>query len=326
MAITRRLNYYRRIFSAYLTPRKSQLTFWHDIPAVNPNSSVEELGEYYMPFTGKADYSGEYDRDSIPMLNYHGTVGLQYNPIAIAQYGLGNYNLYCRTEAPERKERFLNAANWLVEHMEETRHGTYVWNHHFDWEYRTLLKGPWYSGLAQGQGISLLIRAHKDTSDPKYLESAEKALVALQRDVQKGGAAIRDDHGYLWLEESIVEPPTHILNGFMWASWGIYDYYLHTKNQDALLLFNDSVRTLRDHLHLYDTGFWSLYEQSGTRMKMLASPFYHALHIVQLQVMHAMTGDTIFAEFAQRWSKYRQHWLKRKWALAYKAVFKLLYY
>ncbi len=94
MAITRRLNYYRRIFSAYLTPRKSQLTFWHETPEVNPNAGVKELGEYYMPFTRKADYPGDYDSHGIPMLNYHGTVGLQYNPIAIAQYGLGNYNEY----------------------------------------------------------------------------------------------------------------------------------------------------------------------------------------------------------------------------------------
>lgn len=33
--ITRRLNYYRRIFAAYLTPQKSQLTFWHEVPEEN---------------------------------------------------------------------------------------------------------------------------------------------------------------------------------------------------------------------------------------------------------------------------------------------------
>jgi len=55
-----------------------------------------------MPFIAKADYPGFYDDKGIPMLDYHGTVGLQYNPIAIAQYGLGNYNLYYRTGEKSR--------------------------------------------------------------------------------------------------------------------------------------------------------------------------------------------------------------------------------
>ena len=33
-------------------------------------------------------------KNGIPLLNYHGIIGKQYNPIAIAQYGLGNLNFY----------------------------------------------------------------------------------------------------------------------------------------------------------------------------------------------------------------------------------------
>ena len=71
------LNYYRRIASAYILGGKSQLTFWHETPAENPNASPSELGEYYMPFTEKADYHGAYDSSGIPLLNYHGQIGLQ---------------------------------------------------------------------------------------------------------------------------------------------------------------------------------------------------------------------------------------------------------
>ena len=87
------LRYYRRIFSAYLLGGKSHLTFWHETPAENPNATPGELGEYYMLFAEKADYHGSYDASGVPQLDYHGHIGLQYNPIAIAQYGLGNYNL-----------------------------------------------------------------------------------------------------------------------------------------------------------------------------------------------------------------------------------------
>lgn len=39
-------SYYRRIFRAYLLGGRSQLTFWHDNPAENPNAKCGELGEY----------------------------------------------------------------------------------------------------------------------------------------------------------------------------------------------------------------------------------------------------------------------------------------
>lgn len=321
-----RLKYYQRIFAAYLTRSKSQLTFWHGEPQVNDQFEPGQLGQYYMPFLVKADYAGHYDEQGIPMLDYHGAVGLQYNPIAIAQYGLGNYNAFCRTGDDARRRKFLKVADWLVDNLEQNPHGEWVWNHHFDWEYRDTLKAPWYSALAQGQGVSLLVRAHKETGHTHYLDSADKAFASFLKVTGDGGVTYVDDQGLTWFEETIVNPPTHILNGFLWASWGIYDYSLHTGQQEAQKLFDEAVRTLCAALPRFDIGFWSLYEQSGTRMNMLASPFYHSLHIVQLRVMHRLTAKPVFAQFAARWDSYRRNFAKRNLALAYKALFKLLYY
>jgi len=326
MLTQNRLNYYRRIFAAYLTPQKSHLTFWHGTPQVNENFRPGELGEYYMPFTAKADYQGEYDEAGIPLLNYHGQVGLQYNPIAIAQYGLGNYNRFRRTGDPQRRRKFLSVADWLVGHLEKNQAGVWVWNHHFDWEYRTPLKAPWYSALSQGQGLSVLVRAYQETENPAYQEAAQRAFESFLKTTDEGGVTYLDGKGYTWFEETIVDPPTHILNGFLWASWGVYDYPLHTQSQEAKEIFAEAVRTLKDNLHRFDAGFWSLYEQSGTRMQMLASPFYHSLHIVQLQVMHRLAGEPTFANYAHRWDTYRRSQFKRTLALAHKAAFKLLYY
>ena len=242
------LNYYRRIFSAYLLGGKSHLTFWHEIPAENPNASTTELGEYYMLFAEKADYQGAYDPSGIPQLDYHGHIGLQYNPIAIAQYGLGNYNLWRQTGDPTRKQKFLLIADWLCSHLEPNAHGLAVWNHHFNWEYRDTLRAPWYSALAQGQGISLLVRAHKETGDPRYLDAARRAFITFQRPISEGGVAFTDESGDLWFEEYIVSPPTHILNGFIWALWGIYDYFLATKDISAQDLFSRGVLTLLHNL------------------------------------------------------------------------------
>ncbi|HME35469.1 MAG TPA: D-glucuronyl C5-epimerase family protein [Candidatus Sulfotelmatobacter sp.] len=324
------LSYYRRIFSAYLLGGKSHLTFWHETPAENPRATPAELGEYYMQFAGKADYQGSYDSSGVPQLDYHGQIGLQYNPIAIAQYGLGNYNLFRQSADPERRRKFLIAADWLCSHLEQNVRGFAVWNHHFDWEYRDTLRAPWYSALAQGQGISVLLRADKETQkesgDTRYLAAARRALACFHVPMKDGGVAFTDESGDLWFEEYIVSPPTHILNGFIWAAWGLYDYFLATQDISAQELFSRAVRTLLHNLDRYDLGFWSLYEQSGTRLPMVASPFYHQLHIVQLRVMHRLTGESTFARVADRWETYTRSRTNRARALAYKSVFKLCYY
>lgn len=279
-----------------------------------------------MPFTEKADYQGMYDAKGIPQLDYHGKIGLQYNPIAIAQYGLGNYNVWRRTGDSDRRRKFFLIADWLCSHLESNAGGLAVWNHHFDWEYRDTLRSPWYSALAQGQGISMLVRAHKESDDARYLEAASHAFAAFQCPVADGGVAFMDGSGDLWFEEYIVSPPTHILNGFIWALWGVYDYWLATKSEATQDLFSRGVRTLLHNLNRYDLGFWSLYEQSGTRLPMVASGFYHQLHIVQLRVMHRLTNEALFAEAANRWESYSHSKSKRTRALIYKAAFKLFYY
>jgi hypothetical protein len=342
MSLATRWHYYRRIFGAYLFPGlgsgRSQLTFWHETPEINPRATPDRLGEYYMLFRDKADYAGHYDAAGIPMLDYHGVIGLQYNPIAIAQWGLANYNHFCATGDETRWQKTLKAADWLTANLEQNSHGLCVWNHHFDWEYRNTLKAPWYSGLAQGQGVSLLLRAHAHAhshfEDGKYQyqyqRAAEKAFVALTRPIAEGGVlfedASEDNEKDLWIEEYLVDPPTHILNGFMWALWGVFDYWLARSDAPAKDIFDRGVETLIHNLDRFDTGYWSLYEQSGTRLKMLASPFYHRLHIVQLRVLSKLTADARFAAVAKRWDGYAQHRGNRTRALIEKSIFKLLRY
>jgi hypothetical protein len=288
-----------------------------------------------MSFRGKADYAGAHDANGIPMLDYRGAIGRQYNPIAIAQWGLANYNRFCEsadaapaaaTTEAVRLARTLESADWLAANLERNSHGLWVWNHHFDWEYRETLKAPWYSGLAQGHGVSLLLRAHAQTADRKYQLAAEAAFISLTTPIAAGGVLFEDDENNLWIEEYLVNPPTHILNGFMWALWGVFDFWLATADASAKQIFDRGTATLLHNLPRFDTGYWSLYEQSGTQLKMLASPFYHRLHIVQLQVMASLTGEPRFAEVADRWEANTQRRANRSRALVEKSIFKLLHY
>ena len=159
--------YWKRIFSTYIIKNKSNLSFWHGNPIINKKSSYTKISQYYMPFQYKAEYNGDYDDRGIPMLNYHGDIGLQYNPIAISQRGLGNYNLWLDSKNKQRYNNFIKSADWLVDNLEKNNFGENVWTHKFNWVYKENLIDPWYSGLAQGQGMSVLVRAFIETNNSK---------------------------------------------------------------------------------------------------------------------------------------------------------------
>jgi heparosan-N-sulfate-glucuronate 5-epimerase len=65
---------------------------------------------------------------------------------------------------------------------------------------------------------------------------------------------------------------------------------------------------------------------SGTWLPMIASPFYHRLHVTQLRVLHRITSETVFDRYRTRWQGYARSKSNRTRALLYKGAFKLCYY
>jgi hypothetical protein len=144
--------------------------------------------------------------------------------------------------------------------------------------------------------------------------------------VTAGGVLVTDPSGDLWIEEYIVDPPTHVLNGFMWASWGVLDYARWSRRPEAWRIWDAAISTLKRRLDDFDTGWWSLYEARDRKLEMLASRYYHALHIVQLRVLHRLTGIAHFADVANRFQSYLDRRAYRMLAFGRKAVFKLRHY
>ena len=141
-----------------------------------------------------------------------------------------------------------------------------------------------------------------------------------------GGVKYIDEDGYMWFEEVIMKPATHILNGFIWALWGIHDYWLETKDVIAKDLFNKGVKTLKKNLYRYDNGFWSTYDLTKTKFPGIASWYYHNLHIAQLKIMYKLTNEKIFLEYAEKWEKYQKKFSFKILAFIHKVIFKVFYY
>ncbi len=319
-----RLAYLMRIARVYAHRSSGPLSFWYEQPEVNPRAFSGP--EYFMRFQGKAGYRGPFDDAHVPLLDYQGDIGRQHNPIAIAQYGLARFNCWSATGSTADEAAWLASARWLERKMEPNSAGIPVWMHHFNWPYRQPLRAPWYSGLAQGNGLSLLVRAARATGDPGFTEAAHKAFQPLLLDVSSGGVLVTDARGRLWIEEYLVDPPSHILNGFIWAAWGVHDYAQWSDQEVARRLFERCVTTIESALPEYDTGRWSLYELPAGGPPMPASGYYHRLHIAQLRVLERLTSRSAFGTVADRWQGYLDSPVKRTRAFVEKAAFKLLHY
>ncbi len=319
-----KIGYLKRIIAAYVLKKNSQLTFWHGVPEINENANYDKLGEFYQKFSYKADYPGPFDENGVIILDYHGNVGKQKYHIAIAQYGLACYNRWKETGDKIWFEKFMNQVKWHEENIKQNEKGIWLWYADFDWDYHGTLKAPWASGLAQGAGMSLISRAYKETGNKKYLQLCERVFKSMITSIEDGGVMNKISDG-VWIEETL-SPACHILNGFMWALMGVWDYYLITRDETVKLWFNKFIETLDKNLNKFDTGFWSLYELSDTKMKMLASYFYHSLHIVQLKILYNISNNRNFLRYAKKWEKYRNNLLYRKMAFIYKSIFKLVYF
>jgi hypothetical protein len=91
-------------------------------------------------------------------------------------------------------------------------------------------------------------------------------------------------------------------------------------------LWRRSIATLERRLPEFDTGWWSRYEAVDEGREMLASRYYHTLHITQLRVMYSLTGIESFATRAGRFQTYLDRRSNRLVAFAHKAIFKLRHY
>ena len=91
-----------------------------------------------------------------------------------------------------------------------------------------------------------------------------------------------------------------VLNGWIFAWFGLYDYTIATKDCGAYKAATEqSERTVAQTLPMFTYSHWSRYDIKDK----IASPFYHRLHIAQMQAMYKLTGNTIYAEFEKRWKK-----------------------
>lgn len=130
------------------------------------------------------------------------------------------------------------------------------------WEYEFRFDGgrpPWTSGLSQGTALQALSRAYARFKEPEQLTAAREAL-GVFRSSPPAGVRVRTARGAHYAEYSYA-PADRILNGFIQALVGLYDYTAISKDPLGLALFQAGDAEARAEVPHYDTGAWSLYDQ-----------------------------------------------------------------
>lgn len=254
---------------------------------------------YYVDETGRAAYDGPFDSNGLPL--YVDSGSPVYLPVFLCFWGLGHFEIYRRNKNEDSLARFLKIANWLV--ANQNRDG--IWLNPLPNRKFGLLK-PYPSAMVQGLAISCLCRAGKLTNDRKYIDSAIASLAAFGKNIRSGGAAsISGDR--VFYEEYPSDACPHVLNGFIYAMWGLWDL-ARDGNAEAAKRYQDGFRTFVEWLPKYDMGYWSRYHISNGPDNP-ATLHYHRLHCDQLSVMYQISGDESVRVFRDRWLGY----LNNRW-------------
>jgi hypothetical protein len=132
------------------------------------------------------------------------------------------------------------------------------------WEYMFQFDGgspPWTSGLSQGTALQVLARAYSRFKEPADLTAAQQALGIFET-APPQGVRVKTTAGAMYAEYTYA-PSDRILNGFIQALVGLYDYTSITKDPTGLSLFEAGDAEARAIVPLYNTGAWSMYDQFG---------------------------------------------------------------
>lgn len=295
--------------------------YWHPDMLVNKNISINEIGCYYVDTRPKYIYPGKFDKYEIPLVEIDNE--LKYFPVTIAQYALGNFDIYMDTKDQKYFNICKKCGQWFIDNLCEINTNVFGFINDYD-KQMYYLKNPWLSSLGQGQAMSVLSRIYFVNKDLECLKCCEKLLNSFKVESKNKGVftTLNGDDFY---EEYPSETPSYVLNGFIFSLWGLLDYYIVSKNEVALELYQKGVKTLENNIGKYNIKFinWSRYDLYPFKIKDIASIFYHKLHIEQLKAMYYLTNEDIFKEYYIKWDKSRKNILKYVIATLYKINHKL---
>jgi hypothetical protein len=242
-------------------------------------------------------YGGGFDARGVPRIL--GPSGVIYFPINILQYCFILHADWLETASAATSATLLNCLEVLEERKSQDDREC-VWWHYFRDE-RYGIEPPWASAMAQGEAISLYLRLYQALGRPGLLDTAMKSYEFMTRSTSNGGVRRYDEQGNLWFEEYPSNPPSYVLNGFIYAVFGLYDLYRVTGDHRVKADIDACIDTLVRKLPSYDSGYWSNYDLQ--KRELVRYYYQKNVHVPQLAVLYELTREPLFRKYKNRWQK-----------------------
>jgi hypothetical protein len=258
----------------------------------------------YLDFGARADFVDNkvvtIGAEGVPVVHY--SWGVEDNPVTVSHWALQHWSRWLTTQAAGDLDPVITSADWLVGRQRDDGGWTYA----FDFNALGVpMHAPWISAMAQGMGISVLVRANEATGDDRYLQAAELALFPFSKTVTDGGV-VTDWSGVPWYEEYPGEQSQHVLNGFEFTLLGLHD--LADRSATARDLWNAGVASLVARIGVYDipSARTQLYAAlNGGRVQVAGTGYQHE-HAILTRTLATLTGEQTLADYANRWEQYER--------------------
>ena len=217
-----------------------------------------------------------------------------YSPGNLGDEGIRYVDGYVRTGDPAYLDRAVVRANKLIS-LSRLSGGARYFPYLYDYASERL-RAPWYSAYSQGFALSLFVRLYRVTGLQAWAERARETALSFRR----LGRVTRPWVAYvanrrLWLEEYPSATPTHVLNGFNFALFGLYDYERLTRDPAARDLVRGALRTIRSYGTTYRVPGGISYYDLVHRTRHAK---YHLIHIWQLRALAAISGNPWYSSLA----------------------------
>ena len=262
---------------------------------------IQDLKYNRLPYTGYELISLDSSpADSSGIRLYEKFGNLYYHPVIMAEHTIRFLDCYIRTENEEYLKNALVYSDKLIEIGTESN-GAIYFPYNFELILHNIpsevLSAPWYSGMAQGEALSAFVRLYNVTNEKKYLPIIEKIFKGFTNFKKENNPwfVYVDEQEFYWIEEYPLNEATHVLNGFIYAIFGLYDYYQLNKDELSRTLIEASLTTLVKYLTEYrDPGYKSFY----CLKHKAQGEFYHQVHIIELKKLSEISGYSYFKDMA----------------------------
>ena len=257
------------------------------------------------------------DSNGVVMVKYASPIGLQYNTVTIEHCAMWYFDRWrsgqdTPTQTNADRAGFFAQIDWLVSHQQPD--GRWLYTFHIG-----TMPVPWWSAMAEGQGISVMLRAYSVTGDSTYLVVLDRARSTFDRPIADLGvtSALTVSGRQLTVyEEYLPGYRDNVLNGWLYSLVGLYECAIYLGDPVCLYDLTAADRGLaavQALLPYYDTGSWSRYNLTtlvGVDFGPNASEAYHKGHIAQLRFMYSITGNPVMEEYADRFQTYLDNVIK----------------